>query len=138
MTTNDVSEQLTAAQLNFDRDRKRIRGRRRALLDLLWDGRWYANYECARAGGVSFHCSIYTLRREGWAIESRYVSGGVWEYRLTGRGAPRDARRSLTRPQTRVARELMHAVRSEYGEDGMVRVRERLAPWLAAALRATD
>ena len=134
--TIDVSEQLTAAQLNFDSDRKRIRGGRRALLDLLRDGRWYANYECARVGGVSFHCSLYELRQEGWEIESRHVEGGVWEYRLVGRGAPRSERRTLTRPQTRVARELVTAVKKVFGDVGAERVRENAAPWLAEWLRA--
>lgn len=134
MTTPQRSARLTDAQLNFDRDRKRIRGRRRALLDLLWDGGWHPNYECARVGGVSFHCSLYTLRREGWNIESRHAIGGVWEYRLAGRTSPRPSRQSLTRPQLRVARELLLAFRKEYGVAGLERVRVHIAPWLMKAL----
>jgi len=135
MTTAHISTDLTAAQLNFDRDRRRIQGRRRALLDLLWDGAWHPNYECAQVGGISFHCSLYTLRREGWEIESRHVNGGVWEYRLTGRSTPRPAPQSLTRPQARVARELLTAIRKSFGDAGAERVGSNLAPWLAAWLQ---
>jgi hypothetical protein len=87
-------------------------------------------------GGVSFHCSIYTLRQEGWEIESRHHEGGVWEYRLVGRGAPRETRARLTRPQTRVARELVTAIKKAFGEAGAERVRDNSAPWLADWLRA--
>lgn len=135
MTATTVSERLTEAQLNFDSDRQRIRGRRRALLDLLWDGRWHPNYECAQVGGVSFHCSLYTLRLEGWEIESRHVTGGVWEYRLIGRSSPRSAPQSLTRPQLRVARELVTAIRKSFGDAGTERVKDNSAPWLAAWLQ---
>jgi len=121
------SEQLTDAQINFAKDEGRVRTRRAALLELLLDGEWHPNYECSRVGGLSFHCSLYELRKEGWRIESRHARGGVWEYRLVGRQEETVTDSlSLSRPQRRVAEGLLIAVRKAYGSTGLDRVREHM------------
>ena len=73
---NHTPPNLMVGQQNYTRDRKRIRSRKEALLDFLSDGAWKANYQCAEAGGISYHCALYALRTEGWVIETRRVKGG--------------------------------------------------------------
>ena len=93
----------TPAQQNYWDDRQRLRGRKRALLGLLTDGKSYPNYECARVAGLSFNGYLYQLRKDGWKIESRHVAGGVWEQRLVGKGTPPERRPKLSGPQRNVA-----------------------------------
>src|SRR3954471_3522642 len=131
--THDTSER-TPAQNNFSADRRRIRTRKQALLDLLLDREWHPNYECARVGGLSFHCSLYDLRQEGWKIESRKVKGGVWDFRLIDKTAAQKKRGELSSPQQRVADEFTLAVRKEYGDAGLERIRAHLAPWLTSRM----
>jgi hypothetical protein len=83
---------LSEAQFRFRSDERRLRGQRGRLFDLLSDGRWHSNTECALVGGLSFNGAIYALRQTGWLVESRYLSPGAWEFRLTGRGEPRKPR----------------------------------------------
>jgi hypothetical protein len=81
-------------------ERGRIRGRLRKLLDLLWDRGWHTNTECVAHAGHSFGGYLNRLRRHGWLIESRRVRGGLWEYRLTGKGPPLPPRLSAAQKKT--------------------------------------
>lgn len=83
---------LSEAQLRFRSDEPRLRGQRRRLFDLLSDGKWHSNADCALVGGLSFNGAIYAMRQKGWIVESAYIRRGVWEFRLTGRGEPRKPR----------------------------------------------
>ena len=129
---------FTQAQQRYPTDKRRIRSRKEALLDFLSDGEWHPNYECARVGGISWHCSVYALRNEGWIIEPRPVKGGVWEYRLSGRGQDRLLALKLSNPQRRVADEFLLGVRKAYGDAGVERLREHLSPWLKDAIQTSE
>jgi hypothetical protein len=136
--TNEVLDEmthtthpLTEAQKNHKYDRKRIRGRRAALLDLLSDCDWHRNYECAKVGGLSFNSHLYQLRKAGWDIRSRHVEGGVWEQRLFGKTDPSDQKPKLSGPQERVLREFALAIHKVYGDNGLKEIREHLPPMIA-------
>jgi hypothetical protein len=124
---------LTEAQKNYDNDRKRIRSRKAALLDLLQDRNWHQNYELARVGGLSFNSYLYQLRNDGWEIRSRLRRGGIWEQKLDGRTAARRSRDGLSGPQEYVRDEFELAIQKVYGAQGLERVRDELSPWLRSA-----
>ena len=96
---NETSK-LTDAKARYYDDLKRLRGRRGLLLDLLMDGKWHPNWECASVGGLSFNDSFYAFRREGWLIESRPKRGGRWEFRLHGKAEPLQGHKPMSRPAT--------------------------------------
>ncbi len=134
MTSEQTSE-LTEAQRNYPRDRKRIKTRKAALFALLRDRKWHTNYECQKVAGVSWHCHVYSLRKEGWIIESRPIRGGVWEYRLNAAtSAPAQKEPTLSGPQRDVALAFLHAIKNEWGEDGLDRLLQTLRPSLRAKL----
>lgn len=133
MTINSSTNDLTAAQLNYKTDRRRILSRKKALFNLFSDRNWHPNYECARVGGLSFQGSIFAFRNAGWIIESRPMKGGVWEYQLRGKSAQPRAAPALSRPQRRVADEFLLGVRKAYGDAGVERLRRHLSPWLKEA-----
>lgn len=67
--------------------------KREALLRILkWtamgggrnDG-WVGQYNMMRAGGMRYGARLWELRRLGWRIEAKNLSGGEWQYRLIGR-----------------------------------------------------
>ena len=120
---------LTEAQILYHGDLARLRGQRGALLELLIDERWHPNYECAEVGGLSFQCSIYAFRKEGWIIESRPKRKGVWEYRLTGKGDP-SPHRPMSEPQVLVAGHYMHVIQTELGRSAAKKVRQALPEWM--------
>jgi hypothetical protein len=84
-------------------------------MELLLDGRWHPNHELARVAGLSFNDSIFALRREGWLIESCYVKGGTWEFRLVGKGDPPTGHKAMSRPQAVVAGHYMHVITKALG-----------------------
>ena len=108
-------------------ERERLRSNRQALRDLLGDGEWHKNWECAQVGGLSFNGSIYALRCKGWIIETRYVRRGEWEYRLTGKGEPRMKRR-LTTKEDRITREYLLAAEELFGDDASERILSLVPP----------
>src|ERR1700694_636993 len=105
-TQHNGKNTLTDAQKNYDNDRVRIRTRKAALLALLQDGHWHANYELAVVGGLSFNSYLYQLRLVGWEIRSRRIRGGVWEQKLLGRGGVVRSRDGLSGPQKQVVDEI--------------------------------
>jgi hypothetical protein len=121
---------LTEAQARYYEDLSRLRGQRGKLMELLLDGKWHPNYECAEAGGLSFNDSIFAFRQEGWIIESRYEKGGVWEFRLVGKGEPRTGHKPMSRPQRVVAGHYMHAITESFGEDAASEIRAALPTWM--------
>ena len=125
-----TTDDLTQSQQNHGRDKKRVQTRRAALLEFLMDGLWHPNYDCSRVGGLSFNCSLYALRKEGWDIESRHVKGGVWELRLRGKKPTTPLSQSLSGPQRRVANEFALAIKKAYGYSGSEQVEGHLSPWL--------
>lgn len=118
---------LTEARARYYEDLKQLRGRRGLLLDLLIDGEWHRNTECASIGGLSFNHSLYSFRREGWLIESRRREGGVWEFRLLGKADRPPNREEMSRPQRAVAGAYTNAIRSALGPERMVEI-TRLVP----------
>jgi hypothetical protein len=82
---------------------------------------------------VSFNDSIFSLRQEGWLIESRHVLGGTWELRLIGRTTPPEGHKPMTRPQKVVAREYAKAIAAVAGTDTLASVREALPEWMRRA-----
>jgi hypothetical protein len=136
MTSHNTPDNLTQAQKNYPNDRARIRTRKAALLALLQDGNWHPNYQLAEVGGLSFNSYLYQLRRAGWKIRSRPRRGGVWEQQLYGKGDPPFRKLRLTGPQRQVLDELATGIHKVFGDDGVKRVREELAPWLATSLSA--
>jgi hypothetical protein len=127
---NEPVRTLTEAQARYYDDLKRLRGRRGALLDLLLDGQWHPNHECADIGGLSFNDSIYALRKEGWQIESRSIRGGLWEFRLLGKSDPPTGHQPMTRPQRKVAGAYAHAIRERLGADAYLDVLTALPDWM--------
>ena len=108
----DQLVRLTEAQARYYDDLKRLRGQRGRLLELLLDGDWHSNHQCASVGGLSFNDSIFAFRQEGWRIESRHVRGGRWEFRLTGKAAPPDGHKPMTHPQRLVATAYTSAIQN--------------------------
>lgn len=56
-----------------------------ALLELLSDGEWHSNGECAEYAGFRYGGRKFELERDGYIIDKRHVKGGRWDYRLSGR-----------------------------------------------------
>jgi hypothetical protein len=130
---------LTEAQAQYYDDLKRLRGQRGRLLELLLDGKWHPNHECASVGGLSFNDSIFCFREEGWQIDSRHVRGGHWEYRLLGKTTPRDTHKPMTRPQRLVATAYMTAIQESCGSEAKQAVLAAVPTWMrpiALPLRA--
>ena len=123
-------ETLSEAQARYYADLNRQRGNKGLLLELLLDGEWHANRDCASVGGLSFNDTLFCLRKEGWVIESRHVRGGTWEFRLTGKTEPDDSHRPLTRPQRLVARTYEKAIEEKLGAATLETVRGELPPWM--------
>jgi hypothetical protein len=124
----DDSKHLTEAQALYYRDLARLRGQRGALMELLIDGQWHPNHECSEVGGLSFQCSIYAFRREGWIIESRWKLAGLWEYRLTGRGEPPPQK--MSRAQRTIAQRYSRAIKDAAGSEVLAAVSQRLPTWV--------
>jgi hypothetical protein len=123
---------LTEAQARYHDDLKRLRGQRGRLLELLLDGKWHPNHECASVGGLSFNDSIFAFRQEGWQIESRHVRGGHWEFRLLGKTAPGDGHKPMTRPQRLVATTYVTAVQEILGSEAREAVLTATPTWMHA------
>ena len=123
---------LSEAQAFYYADLARLRGRRGALLELLLDGCWHPNHECAEVGGLSFNDSILAFRKEGWLIESRHVQRGRWEFRLVGKGEPPAGHKPMSRPQALVAQHYMHVITTKLGAHTAARIREALPGWMQA------
>jgi hypothetical protein len=128
--------ELTEAQALYYDDLKRLRGQRGALLELLLDGAWHANHECARVGGLSFNDSIFAFRQEGWIIESRHVRKGLWKFRLLGKAEPPVGHKPMTRPQRAVAGHVMYVIEKELGDAAVVTVQAALPKWMRTEARA--
>ena len=120
---------LTDAQILYHGDLARLRGQRGALLELLTDEEWHPNYECAGVGGLSFQCSIYAFRREGWIIESRPKKGGIWEYRLVGKGDP-PPHPAMSRPQRLIAGHYLYVIETEIGSEAASKVQNAVPEWM--------
>lgn len=58
---------------------------RQALLALLSDCRWHGMRECLEVGGYRYGARIFSLRKEGFDIETRHVFGDVYEYKWNRR-----------------------------------------------------
>ena len=130
---NEQHVQLTEAQARYYDDLKRLRGQRGRLLELLLDGKWHSNEECASIGGLSFNDSIFAFRQEGWQIESRHVRGGRWEFRLLGKVAPRDGHKPMTRPQRFVATTYITAIQQTLGSEARDAVLKATPAWMHPA-----
>lgn len=120
----------TEAQSLYYDDLKRQRGQRGRLLELLFDGLWHSNHECAEVGGVSYNDSIFALRQVGWVIESRRIKGGVWEFRLAGKADPPVGHKPLTTPQRVVVGHVLHVISETLGDLALVRVSKNLPGWM--------
>jgi hypothetical protein len=121
---------LTEAQVLYYEDLSRLRGQRGRLMELLLDGAWHPNYECAEVGGLSFNDSIFASRKEGWIIESRKAAGGIWEFRLTGKGDPPQGHKAMSRPQRLVAAHYLHTIRRTLDGAAMRKVRAAVPEWM--------
>ena len=128
----DVEEHrmLTEAQARYWEDEARQRGKRGELLELLLNGQWHPNYDCA-AITLCFHSVIYALRREGWLIESRHKHGGTWEYRVVGKTEPPPATQRMSTSQRRIARVYTEAITEQLGEEWL----DQLLPWIPEWMR---
>ena len=120
---------LTEAQARYWEDEARQRGKRGELLELLLDGEWYPNHECADIT-LCFHSVIYALRREGWLIESRHKHGGTWEYRVVGKTEPPPATQRMSSAQRRIARAYEDAIGDHLGDDALKKVLARIPEWM--------
>lgn len=102
-----------------DDERNRLRSKKALLLTLLSDGEWHSNRECLDVAGLSYNVSVFGLRSDGYRIESRPLGDGLWEYRLTGKTAPRQKRnrRSMSGPQRDVAEAYAEAIRATVTPD---------------------
>lgn len=127
---------LTEAQARYQDDLKRLRGRRGLLLDLLLDGEWHRNHECAEVGGLSFNDSIFAFRNEGWIIESRHVRGGVWEFRLVGMSQKPTGHKPMTRPQKVVAGHYMYVITELLGGEAALAVWDAVPEWMQVPPKA--
>jgi hypothetical protein len=132
---DDTNTGLTLAQALYYEDLARLRGQRGKLLELLTDEQWHPNYECAEVGGLSFNDSIFAFRQEGWIIESRPKRGGVWEFRLTGKGDPPEGHKPMSRPQAVVAGHYMHVIEKSLGVPTATEIREALPDWMQTDAR---
>ena len=132
MTKNPIP--LPEAQVLYYSDLARLRGKRGDLLELLFDEKWHPNYDCAKAGGLSFNCSIAALRREGWLIESRPKGHGVWEYQLVGKGDPPPPK--MSRPQAVISDHYASAIRKTLGRNALSVVTRALPEWIRTAPQA--
>ena len=128
--------ELTEAQALYYDDLKRLRGQRGALLELLLDGKWHANHECASIGGLSFNDSIFAFRQEGWIIESRHVRHGLWKFRLLGKAEPPSGHKPMTAPQRVVAGHFMHVITKELGDAAADALYQALPKWMRTEARA--
>lgn len=124
------TSRLLEARTRYYEDLRRLRGRRGLLLDLLIDGEWHSNTECAAIGGLSFNHSIYVFRREGWRIESQRKEGGAWEFRLLGKAVPPRSRKHMSRPQRAVAGAYTKAIRSGFGPDRVAEITRLVPDWM--------
>lgn len=131
-----MDDGLTDAQIIYYQDLSRLRGQRGKLLELLIDGEWHPNYQLAEIGGLSFNDSIYAFRKEGWAIESRPVGRGVWEFRLTGKTDPPTGHKPMSRPQVVVAAHYMHVITETLGAAAANKITNALPDWMRAEPRA--
>jgi hypothetical protein len=120
---------LTLAQELYWSDYNRLAGKRHELLQLLFDGKWHKNSECA-AIQLSFNDTFFALRKDGWIIESRRVKGGKWEFRLLGKGEPPTTHKPMSRPQHLVAAHILYTLEKADGPYAMERVRKRLPEWM--------
>ena len=120
---------LTEAQARYWEDEARQRGKRGQLLELLLDGAWYPNHECADIT-LCFHSVIYALRREGWLIESRHKHGGTWEYRVVGKTEPPPATQRMNSAQRRIAHAYEDAIGDHLGDDALKKVLARIPEWM--------
>lgn len=125
-----MNTSLTEAQHLYYQDLSRLRGQRGKLMELLLDGHWHANHELADVGGLSFNDSIFALRGEGWLIESRHKKGGTWEFRLVGKGEPRQGHKEMSRPQRVVAGHYLHLISSILGQKAMRQILAELPEWM--------
>lgn len=119
-------------------DEDRLRGKRGELFALLQDGKWHTNGELANAGGLSYAVSLSRFRDAGWLIECRHVKGGIWKYRLEGKGEPRTGHRRMTKPQQYVAREFEETIKRELGADAHNTVRAALPAWMRSQPEPQD
>ena len=124
-----TDEPLWEAQARYYEDLNRQRGQKGLLLELLLDGKWHENRECASVGGLSFNDSLFSLRQEGWLIESRHVRRGTWELRLLGKAEPREGHKPLTRPQRVVANAYADAVCSTLGHEAFDQMVSQVPEW---------
>jgi hypothetical protein len=132
---NNPHQGLTDAQARYYDDLARLRGQRGKLLELLIDEEWHPNYQCAEVGGLSFNDSIFAFRKEGWVIESRPRRGGVWEFRLTGKGDLPEGHKPMSRPQVVVAGHYMHVITDKLGTSTAAQIRTALPEWMQTDAR---
>jgi len=126
---------LSEAQLRFHADEARIRGKRGQLLELLLDGNWHPNHDCA-AITLGLHSAIYGLRAEGWTIESRHISMGRWDYRLSGKTEPPPVTQKMSMQQRRIARLYTEALTDNLDTDAMSSVLDAIPGWMRIDLSA--
>jgi hypothetical protein len=120
---------LSEAQLRFYADEARLLGKRGALLELLFDGKWHPNHQCAEIT-LCFHSAIYGLRREGWVIQSRHGDHGCWHYRLVGKTEPAPPTQRMNPQQRRVAAVYAEAITSKLGEEALGRLLPAIPEWM--------
>lgn len=120
---------LSEAQLRFHADESRLHGKRGALLELLFDGKWHPNHQCAEIT-LCFHSAIYGLRREGWVIESRHGDHGCWHYRLVGKTEPAPPTQRMNPQQRRVAAVYTEAVTRKLGEEALAQLLSAIPEWM--------
>ncbi len=73
------------------RDGERLKVQLNAFLTVMRDGQWHQLWELNDVTGypeASISARLRDLRKPrfgGWIVERRYVSKGLWEYRLGGK-----------------------------------------------------
>lgn len=83
-----ILNMFDGAEYNPPRDYKRLMSQINRIRDLMSDGSWRTLPEIAQATGdppASISAQLRNLRKPkfgAWTIERRYVSGGLFEYRL--------------------------------------------------------
>jgi hypothetical protein len=110
----------------------RLQSRTADLLDLLLDRHPHENSECASVGGYSFGGAINRLRKAGWLIEGRHVRGGLWEYRLTGKGPPLPPK--LSAAQRKTAHMLLDVLRPRIPSSDLTAALHQLPEWMRKSL----